>query len=64
MPAVGKVKSALGSVSSMRNVRDGPLSVLPASSVARTWTTYWPSAGKLAAGKASDQLPPASVAVK
>ena len=48
---------------SIRNVRDGPPSVLPASSVARTWTVYWPSAGKLAAPKASDQLPPASVAV-
>ena len=59
MPAAGKAKTALGSVSSMRNVREGPLSVLPASSVARTWTTYWPSAGKLAAGKAYDQLPAA-----
>ncbi len=62
MLAAGKVTSALGSVLSIRNVREGPASVLPASSVARTWTTYWPSAGKLAAAKGYDQLPPASEA--
>ena len=63
MPAAaGKVTVEAGAVLSIRNVREGPPSVLPASSVARTWTVYWPSAGKLAAPKASDQLPPASVA--
>ena len=59
----GKETVELGAVLSTRNVREGPPSVLPASSVARTWTVYWPSAGKLAAPKASDQLPPARVAV-
>jgi hypothetical protein len=49
---------------SIRKVREGPVSVLPASSVVRTWTVYWPSAGKLAAGNASDQAPPARFAVK
>jgi hypothetical protein len=34
----GKLVVELGAALSMRNVRDGPLSVLPASSVARAWT--------------------------
>ena len=34
----GKVVVEVGAVLSILNVREGPVSVLPASSVARTWT--------------------------
>ncbi len=60
--AAGNATDEDGAVLSIRNVRDGPASVFWASSRARTWTVYWPSAGKLDAGNASDQLPPASPA--
>ncbi len=59
----GKVVVEAAAVLSIRNVREGPVSVFCASSRARTWTVYSPSAGKLDAGKASDQLPPARPAV-
>ena len=42
---------------SIRKLRLGPVSVLDALSLARTWTVYCPSAGKLEAGNVYDQLP-------
>ena len=51
-----------GASRSIVNVRLDGVSVLATSSTARTRTVYDPSAGKLPAGKASDQSPAESVA--
>ena len=53
------MKSALGFVASYVKVRLAGASAFVALSVAFTRTVYEPSAGKLDAGKANDQLPPA-----